>query len=124
MIRRLMVLGTALLSLCSCAPSGTGFLCGVGLDEDPDVIRRCDRPHEVCVCATNSCARRVEVTEECTSGLMYVDVPFAADDLPGKCADEKHQGWIIAEDATVFACGATPPDSTPEPLGNPDRRSP
>lgn len=39
--------------------SSDDFQCGLPVDGSEGTIRRCDRALEVCVCATNSCARRV-----------------------------------------------------------------
>lgn len=61
-------------------PKEVGFLCGTKLPSDPAVIRACNRPHEVCVCATNSCAVRV-TPEICCSGLKYVDDPFISPEI-------------------------------------------
>lgn len=116
MTHRMVALVVAAWALAGCSPTGTGFLCGLGLDEDPDAIRRCTRPHEVCICATNSCAQRELPTKECPSGLRYVKAPFSAEALQGACVATEHQKWIIAEDATAFACGATAPQTEPETL--------
>lgn len=86
-----------------------GFECGTPASDDPDVITRCDRSQEVCICATRSCAKRVPVPEHppsgldagvdaavdpdaiCDSGLRYVEKPFAHKDWAGKCVPPEHK---------------------------------
>ena len=101
-----VALAAASLSL-SCRQED-GFFCGVGLEEAPESFRQCDRPHEVCVCATNSCAKRV-ATSDCESGLRYVEAPYARNALAEHCVEPADQGWFVEEDATVFQCSAKRP---------------
>lgn len=96
------LLGASLV-LGGCEPRGGEFLCGIRTEGSADNIRRCDRVHEVCICASNSCAQRVPTTE-CTSGLQYVRDAFAQDGLRGQCVDPIDQNWLIEEDATVLQC--------------------
>jgi hypothetical protein len=87
------------LSMPGC--QGEGFECGRPVDGTSDV-RRCDRSLEICVCATNSCARRVgpaadeanagagtdgspDPAVECESGFRYVEAPFARRAIAGQC---------------------------------------
>lgn len=113
MLRRILLLMVALaaaaLSL-NCRQED-GFFCGVGLEEAPESIRQCDRPHEVCVCASNSCAQRV-ATSDCESGLRYVESPYVREGLAHQCVDPAEREWLVEEDATVFQCSTKrPPDA-------------
>lgn len=94
-----------LLSMPGC--QGEGFECGRPVDGTSDV-RRCDRSLEICVCATNSCARRVGPAAsddgdagadadssqadavECESGFRYVEAPFARRAIAGQCVPPGH----------------------------------
>lgn len=74
-----------------------GFQCGTPLPSDSDVIRRCSEPHEICVCATLSCAARVRPSEDvdaggCASGYRYVKVPYAARDIAEGCVPKVDLG--------------------------------
>jgi hypothetical protein len=95
-------------ALGGCAESG--FECGREVPGNSGTFRRCDRSNEVCICYTNSCARRVAVTPDgglpssqpspssapeakvdtCPTGLEYVDAPFAHKDLKGQCVPQAH----------------------------------
>jgi hypothetical protein len=105
-----------------------GFLCG-RLIPGTSTVRRCDGADEVCVCATNSCAKRVGIIPgwrdgdgggpplgvdggggeanwgECLgpgeTGYVYAEAPFARDDLAGECvrAIDLRLGPIVKADA-------------------------
>lgn len=87
-----------------------GFRCGSRLDGQDSVVQSCTEPREVCVCATNSCAVRIDSMENPTcpgGGLMYVDEPFAATDVANTCVPEIHSKWIIAEENVGATCQPT-----------------
>jgi hypothetical protein len=76
---RLAHLATAivgLLTLCACERSP--FECARKLGSNSEDISRCDRPREVCVCATRQCAIPAASTE-CPSGYRYAESPFGND---------------------------------------------
>lgn len=102
-----MLASVPLLLLCSQLTQGCqgdGFECGRYVP-GTDTVRRCDRSLEICVCATNSCARQVSPGDEqtgnagdsqggagekepagtCKSGYRYVEAPFAKRALAGQC---------------------------------------
>jgi hypothetical protein len=119
----------AVLCLPACAEQG--FECGREVPGQAGVFRRCDRAGEVCICATNSCARRVARSagdagaedagqtransrepgipeaevEECPSGLLYVAAPFARPDLADKCVPEEHRQLSTPAGVLSFAEG-------------------
>ncbi len=72
-----------------------GFECGTPVDLENEIIQRCTRPDEICICATHSCAVAVPSSvaqgEEGDSRYRYVASPFAAPNLAGE--------WVAAEDA-------------------------
>jgi hypothetical protein len=117
------------LGFASCAP-GEGFECGVPQRHNPEVIQRCARNLEVCVCATASCAVRdvgqfadpsASLDEPggmggnagsqpspegaCASGYRYVDTPFANPRWAGECVPRSH-----------LAVPIVPTDENPGPL--------
>jgi len=90
----------------------TGFECGTPLPSDNSVIRTCDRPHEVCVCATNSCAKQETPTKDCPSGLRYVERPFISTDVQeGECVEQALTGWTVGQDATDKLCSSAAADA-------------
>ena len=97
--RMVFLLGMGLLLTQLHCPSEGGFECGV----DPgNGVRVCNRAHEVCVCATNSCALR---DDSCTlSGLRYSNAPFARPMLAGSCVEPNPGAWIIEENAVQNVC--------------------
>jgi hypothetical protein len=119
--------GPAFVSLQGCGQEG-GFDCGREVP-GTSTVRRCDGADEVCVCATNSCARRVGILPTARdgdgggaplsvdgggagdnwggcldpgeTGYRYVDAPFARDGLAGNCvkAIDLRLGPIVTADA-------------------------
>jgi hypothetical protein len=114
--RLVLLAGLMAVSPIGACEQEPGFECG-RLVPGTSTIRRCDRALEVCVCATNSCARRVGFTDaeqgslsdggsgyagEATAkawgdcrgpgetGYVYAEAPYARDDLAGKCVPEIH----------------------------------
>ncbi|WP_437916138.1 hypothetical protein WME73_15105 [Sorangium sp. So ce302] len=79
-----------------------------------DILQSCTEPHQICVCATNSCAVRIlddaGVDAACGSGFRYVKQPFAAEDVVESCVAMEHASWIISEEAENKKCSALPPD--------------
>jgi len=110
-----------LLFLLTHAPAcdyGDGFRCGEPVPGTDNTFRQCDGTEQVCVCATNSCAERVETTK-CASGLRYLEPPFARENIgvsapgagllaPHDCVSTLHTKWILAEGAGNVACGPSP----------------
>lgn len=100
-----------------------GFECGTPLPTDPDVIRRCDRPNEICVCATRSCAvqevPRDEAEMDCSSGYRYVETPFADPDRAKQCVPVALIGTPSTRNEAAFLSSAErgltcdPSDATP-----------
>jgi hypothetical protein len=90
-------------ALAACRPSD-GFECGEAFG-DEGAFRECTRSREVCICATNSCARR-EHGGDCTSGYRYVDTPFARKDVAGRCVEQEFLGWRIEQTDAVKGCEA------------------
>lgn len=92
--------------------SKDGFQCGVALDSPANTVTRCSRPHEVCVCETNSCALSVPAAE-CNSLLRYVDSPFARAELAGQCVVfQSSSEWVVkqgADPAVLPLCPVAPP---------------
>jgi hypothetical protein len=110
LVRALAVSGGASVLVFSGCDPEEGFLCG-RVAAGSNVVRTCDRALEVCICATNSCARKVGIPREqrgdastagiagavtagdewgdCSgprmTGYRYSEAPFARDDLAGKC---------------------------------------
>ncbi len=85
----LLALLAAHVMLAGCGREG--FECGTALLEDEQVVRACTRTDEVCVCATHACALPSPSTDsKCESGLKYVDVPFAPEDLANTCVAPEH----------------------------------
>ena len=81
---------------------GDGFLCGQPLTSDPNIIRKCDRPHEVCICSTNKCARRVEMGI-CSSLFEYTDPPFGppiSNDSTSRCVTAEEAKTVLDQMAT------------------------
>ena len=96
-----LALLTPLLSLGLVACPTTGFECGVPLEDDQ--ISRCNRGTEVCVCETRSCAEHAP-TDECASGLRYVERPFAHDGLDRRCVPLSSASWIIQQSDDSQQC--------------------
>jgi hypothetical protein len=119
----------------------TGFECGREVPGKPGTFRRCDRENEVCVCHTNSCAKRVSqgtfsdnaslegeaAQPTCPSGWQYVEAPFARSDVAGKCVPQSHvqlsgdaglkdfsEGQLICPGSPISP-PASPSPPTPEP---------
>lgn len=96
------------LALFGCAD---GFLCGTPLPSNPDAIRACARPHEVCVCASNSCATKVALSgsaDACESGLRYVERSFAAGRVAGICVSLADARRASPENPSGLLCSAEP----------------
>jgi len=106
-----VVLFGAFTSVVAACKVENGFQCGTPLSSDPDIVRTCDRPREVCVCETSSCATRVN-TSDCASGLRYTDEPFARSDLAGTCATLAQPAWIVAEAKPGALCPAESLDAS------------
>lgn len=87
----------------ACTPT-QGFECGTPLPSDNSVIRSCTEPHQMCICATNSCAAP---SSDCASGFRYVGEPFANPDAANGCVDPQATPWNVPPGATT-ACGAVP----------------
>jgi uncharacterized membrane protein YgcG len=129
-LRKAMVLLASVGALtattrCNCAVD-LGFECGKALDGDQDTIRRCGADHEVCICATNACARKHEA---CPSGFRYVAAPFAkrcvdgTDDciegdagtdggserIASECVPTGDVAWRIDPGSDQPRCGDVPP---------------
>ncbi len=120
------LLALAVMGVDGC--QGDGFDCGRPVG-DSDVVRRCDRSLEICVCATNSCAKRVSTPPEsdggvdagtgsggCESGYAYVETPFAKREIAGKCVppSDLELAPTIANDApsgTLCPGAVLPPDA-------------
>ena len=85
------------------------FLCGT-LVPGTDSVRRCAAPNEVCVCARNSCARRVEPSAACASGLIYRGVPFAEKAVQYQCADAFEAATALPLGSFSPCPGLEPPD--------------
>jgi hypothetical protein len=92
-LRLLLVMGLGT----ACTPT-RGFQCGEPLASDHSVIRSCTRPHELCVCATNSCAAPAAA---CPSGFQYVDQPFAAPEVAGQCVPEIRADTVVPPGMTT-----------------------
>ena len=92
-----------------------GFQCGIPLASDPDATYTCERPEEVCVCATRSCAKKEvaasDAEDPCPNGLRYVsESDFLADeDLQNKCVDKAHEHSVIDQLNGVLRCPFSPP---------------
>ena len=100
---------TVLLSLLfaqACTPS-RGFQCGEPLATDEAVIRTCNRPHESCICATNSCAAP---DDTCESGLRYVGEPFALPEIEKACVPTADSKALIGPRMSL-RCPAGPADA-------------
>jgi hypothetical protein len=132
-----LVLAVVMAVVIAVGCAETGFECGREVPGKPGTIRRCDRANEVCVCLTNSCARRVSVgpvrsntsdagearQQSCPSGWLYVKSPFARADVAGECVPQSHLD--LSGDAGIkdFAKGElicpgspiTPPEPKPVP---------
>jgi hypothetical protein len=122
-----LITALAATARCSCAIADRGFECGKPIDTDQEAIRRCSADHEVCVCATNSCASRDQL---CKSGFRYVKRPFAkpcadgTDDcvygqigedkgsarIAGECVSPPDIRWRVDPGADQPRCGDLPPD--------------
>jgi hypothetical protein len=85
------------------------FACGTPLASDPAIVRSCSRPHEACICQTNSCAIAGDTT--CPSGYRYVEAPFAKGALAGQCVMRAHVDWIVPVDSAE-KCSALPPSES------------
>ncbi len=92
------------IATASCGDS-SGLLCGVAF-EGSDGFRSCSRNKEVCVCATNSCAVRVDDPSGCSSGYQYVDDGFAEPQYRGRCVDDRVTNELIVQGASVQSCEA------------------
>lgn len=103
----------ALILMCGCPTQG--FQCGTPLVSDPDATYACERPEEVCVCSTRSCAKKEvaasDAKDSCLNGLRYVpEADFLADDdLAGKCVDEAHEDSVIDQLNGELRCPFSPP---------------
>lgn len=89
------------------------FKCGHALVGDRDVAQSCSEPHQVCVCATNDCAERVDPqVTGCASKLRYVAAPFAAADAgdDARCVPVMDASWLVKEDQENRFCSAYPPE--------------
>lgn len=76
------------LGMCGC-DEGEGFRCGESVSNGGSV-RVCAAPQEVCICATQSCARPANTDEGCASGYVYVERPFAR--IEG-CVEMRDTAW-------------------------------
>ena len=63
-------------------PELTGFHCGTAVEGDDDVIQRCSRSDEICICSSGSCARRDDTCEE--TGFRYLERPFVSRDVAAR----------------------------------------
>ncbi len=76
--------GLLLLALCAslawggCKDQTDPFQCGTPLDGSKDVVQDCSEPGQICVCATRSCARPVDV-DLCESAYQYLENPFVTE---------------------------------------------
>jgi hypothetical protein len=93
-----------------CETSPGRFACGTKL-EDLAEVAVCDRDKEVCICASNSCARRLDVDISCDSGYRYVEAPFARRDLADTCVPLEHVAKRIEQTAEVKTCEKAPVDA-------------
>ena len=107
-IDKVILLGLGAIFNCVLSCAEDGFACGRPLRGDSEKAQRCTAPLEVCVCATNSCARPDFQTEDIDGGLessmaeaeetedegpctlRYVDAPFARAEWAGRCVPEGH----------------------------------
>lgn len=85
--------------------AGVGFQCGTEFD-DKGSFRECTRSKEVCICATNSCAVRIDSNDECASHYKYVEAPFADPEFAGKCVEMEHMPIRIEQQDPVKSCEA------------------
>jgi hypothetical protein len=85
-------------SLCGCE-SGTEFRCGTLAEQD--VVTRCDRRHEVCVCATGGCAA---ADPGCESRLRYVDAPFSGEAAAKTCVATASAITAMDQHQSAAAC--------------------
>lgn len=112
----------AVLGGVSCARQG--YACGEVTLLNSSDVRRCDGTNEVCVCATQSCARRTYDLEKasgeksgscpdgrepndgraCDSGYRYLNMPFAAENWAGCCVDTRHSEVLVENDAKDPLC--------------------
>jgi hypothetical protein len=105
---RPLSLSTLLAVVLSAACQGEGFACGEPMANNADVTYTCDRPHEACVCWTNSCAQAV-TPDVCASGYAYASAPFVLSGIaPGSCVDPKNVDWIVLQGSTTTQCGSSP----------------
>lgn len=108
----------AALSASLFACSKRGFECGAPAPDDPEVIRRCDRPQEICVCVTRACARPAPLVGDagCASGYIYTEAPFADPSFADQCVPKEIVGYHISSEQVGQACPpyeAGMPDSGP-----------
>lgn len=123
------------------------FDCGEPINATSSVIRKCDKPDEICVCATRSCARPVALTiaqqgaaptdasattegsmesapcdQSCETGYCYYDDDqFGPNGWKGKCVPVEHMGTnqkVIRGGDNDLACGKLAPDSSNGASGN------
>jgi hypothetical protein len=92
-----------LLLLASCATSPGRFECGVKLEGSSEVAE-CVRNKEVCICATNSCAFRLDGDFACESGYRYAEAPFARQDLADSCVPMELVANRIEQTHDVKVC--------------------
>lgn len=98
------IAGLIMLGACDRSP----FECARQLSSRVDDTTRCDRPREVCVCASRQCAVPVASTD-CPSGYRYTEWPFGnnrqcvskdetlegfADTATGQCAQPSTDGGV------------------------------
>lgn len=110
----LALLSPVTLLLLSACPT-QGFECGTPLASDPDGTHTCERPEEVCVCATRSCAKKEvaasDAEDPCPNGLRYVkEKDYLADDLlENRCVDKAHEDSVIDQLNGELRCPFSPP---------------
>ena len=92
----------------------TGFHCG--FPNGAGVVQTCNGPYEVCMCSTMSCARpeRDESPSACTTGLRYLDTPFARHDWRRKCVDELDLPFVLDQSKGRRECVESTVDVTPD----------
>jgi hypothetical protein len=119
----LLGLNTLVVGL-SCAPKEQGFACGVPSASQSGTVQRCARPHEFCICATNSCARQLpRPSAECTSSLVYVESPFASHDLVGQCVSAEAANTKVNQLVAATPCPEFQTDAALSEQAAPDANS-
>lgn len=97
---------------CDCDDEERFFECGVPVDGTATApIRSCTGSKLVCICATNSCAKRGDTEDDCKSGYRYVDNEFADPFYRGRCVDDEVLTPRIEQGASVQACDSLPSDA-------------